>query len=254
MKFVLSLLCALAAPIALTAGAVAASADECEVPASLLSSENDLTHVAAAVKDQHRLDIVVLGTASSALAGPGAAAAAYPAQLETALKALLPGVEIKVITHIRPRTTTAEMAAGLEKILADEKPELVIWQAGTADAVQGVAAEDFGSSLDAGLNAIQAAGADAILVNMQYSPRIESMLEVSTYADVMHWAAQQHSVPLFDRLGIMRYWNDEGTFDLYAATKDYVMARNVHKCIGKALASQIINAAHLDSENAQTTH
>jgi hypothetical protein len=50
---------------------------------------------------------------------------------------------------------------------------------------------------------------------------------------------------LFDRLAIMRYWNEEGTFDLYAATKNYDMARRVHNCIGKALAFQIINAAHL---------
>ena len=43
----------------------------------------------------------------------------------------------------------------------------------------------------------------------------------------------------------MHYWNDVGTFDLYSATKKYDMARRVHECIGWALASQIINAAHL---------
>ena len=82
-------------------------------------------------------------------------------------------------------------------------------------------------------------------MNMQYSPRTESMLNVSTYADVMHWVAQEHGAPLFDRLAIMRYWNDQGTFDLYAATKKSDMARKVHDCIGRALASQIVNAAHL---------
>ena len=45
-------------------------------------------------------------------------------------------------------------------------------------------------------------------MNMQYSPRTESMLDVSTYADVMRWVAQEHGALLFDRLGIMRYWND----------------------------------------------
>jgi hypothetical protein len=54
-------------------------------------------------------------------------------------------------------------------------------------------------------------------------------------------------------LAIMHYWNDAGTFDLYTATKKYDMARRVHDCIGWALASQIINAAHLDSVRMQTT-
>jgi hypothetical protein len=90
------------------------------------------------------------------------------------------------------------------------------------------------------------------MMNMQYSPRTESMLGVTAYADVMRWVAEQRSVLLFDRLAIMRYWSEEGTFDLYAATKDYAMARRVHECIGRALASQIINGAHLDAENMQT--
>ena len=69
----------------------------------------------------------------------------------------------------------------------------------------------------------------------------------------VRWVAEQHSVLLFDRLAIMRYWSEEGTFDLYAATTGYAMARRVHECIGRALASQIINAAHLDAAKMQTT-
>jgi hypothetical protein len=90
-------------------------------------------------------------------------------------------------------------------------------------------------------------------MNMQYSPRTDSMLDVSTLADVMRIVAQQHNALLFDRLGIMRSWNDSGTFDLYTATKNYDMARRVHDCIGRALATQIISAAHLDAMRMQTT-
>ena len=145
------------------------------------------------------------------------------------------------------------MTDTLGKILADDKPSLVIWQAGTADALSGVEPEDFRSSLDEGVDTIQTAGADVILMNMQYSPRTESILDVSVYADVMRWVAQQRGALLFDRLAIMHNWNDDGTFDLYTATKNYDMARRVHDCIGWALASQIINAAHLDAVRMQTT-
>jgi len=141
----------------------------------------------------------------------------------------------------------------LDKILADDHPSLVIWQAGTADAINAVETEDFRASLEEGVEKIQGAGADVILVNMQYSPRTAAMLDVSAYADVMRHVAQQRNALLFDRLAIMQYWNDIGTFDLYAATKKYDMARRVHECIGRALASQIINAAHLDAVRMQTT-
>jgi hypothetical protein len=51
----------------------------------------------------------------------------------------------------------------------------------------------------------------------------------------------------------MHEWNDNGTFDLYTATKNYDMARSVHECIGWVLASQIIAASHLDAGKMQTT-
>ena len=183
----------------------------------------------------------MIGSGSSALSGPDGARSAYPARLEAVLKQRLPGTDIKVTAHVQSQETTAAMVAGLDKILADDKPTLVIWQAGTVDALDGVEPEDFRNSLDEGVEKIQAAGADVILMNMQYSPRTESMLDVSTYADVMRAVAEQHGALLFDRLAIMHYWNDAGTFDLYAATKKYDMARRVHDCIGRALASQIIS-------------
>jgi GDSL-like lipase/acylhydrolase family protein len=243
--------------IALLNGAAAAettpATPDCDVPESLLSTEIDLTRVANAIKDRHRLDISVVGSGSSALPGPDGARFAYPARLEAALRERLPGNEIKVTAHVQLRQTTADMASAMPAALAEDKPALVIWQAGTVDALRGIEPEDFSASLDAGIVAIGAANADAIVMNMQYSPRTESMLGVEAYAAVMRWVAQQRGVVLFDRLAIMRSWTDSGTFDLYAATKDYAMARRVHECIGRALASQIINAAHLDAEKMQMT-
>jgi hypothetical protein len=252
------LIIALVATIALNClpawGAVAEpQPDACDVPASVLESEIDLTRATNELRDQRRLGISVLGTGSSSLAGPDGAHFAYPARLEDALKQQLPGSEIKVTAHVQPKQTTANMLGSLDKILADDKPSLVVWQAGTADAINGVETEDFRASLDDGVEKIQAAGADVILMNMQYSPRTTAMLDVSAYADVMRRVAQQRNALLFDRLAIMQYWNDIGTFDLYAATKKYDMARRVHECIGRALASQIINAAHLDAVRMQTT-
>jgi hypothetical protein len=256
----MKLLNALVATIALSCLPVSAAVTEpqpqpeaCDVPASLLESEIDLTRVTNELKDKHRLDITVLGSGSSSLPGPDGTHFAYPARLEDALRQQLPGTEIRVTTHVQPKQTTANMLGTLDKILADDHPTLVIWQAGTADAINAVETEDFRSSLEEGVDKIQAAGADVILMNMQYSPRTATMLDVSAYADVMRHVAQQRNALLFDRLAIMQHWNDVGTFDLYAATKKYDMAREVHECIGRALASQIISAAHIDSVRMQTT-
>ena len=251
---VFATLAPLAACLAGLAGAAAAAPPEqCEVPASLLNADADLSHVLHSFKTAHRIAITVIGSGSSGLSGPDGARSAYPARLEDVLKQSLSGAEITVTAHVQSKETTATMVAAMDKILADDKPVLVIWQAGTVDALDGVEPDDFRDSLNEGVDKIQAFGADVILMNMQYSPRTESMFNVSTYADVMRAIAEQHGALLFDRLAVMHYWNEAGAFDLYAATKKYDMARRVHNCIGWALASQVVNAARFDATRIQTT-
>ena len=110
MTFVIAIL----ATIALVNGAAAATpAEDCAVPESLIPAESDLAHAAAEIKDHHRLDISVVGSASSVLTGPDGARFAYPAQLQQALKQRLPGNEIKVTVHIQSRQTTADMVGVL---------------------------------------------------------------------------------------------------------------------------------------------
>jgi hypothetical protein len=83
------------------------------------------------------------------------------------------------------------------------------------------------------------------LMNVQYSPRTETVVALGPYADIMRVVAQQHEVPLFDRLGIMRHWSDTGEFDLYVTGNDSVLAAKVHDCLGRGLATMIMDAAHL---------
>jgi hypothetical protein len=231
--------------VLVTQPAVAQQPDACDAPGYLLFGDSSLNRVTTAVKSDHRLVIAIIGTGSSALAGPDGASHAYPARLEAVLTRRLPGVAVKVSAHTKARQTAEEMTEELDKILVDEKPNLVVWQTGTVDAMRGVEPDGFGNALNDGVETIQTAGADVVLMNMQYSPRTETMLAVGAYAENMRWVAQQRDVPLFDRLGIMRHWSDTGTFDFYAATKAFAVAQKVHDCIGRALAAQIVDAAHL---------
>ena len=177
---------------------------------------------------------------------------AYPARLEAALKQRLPTVAVKVVTLVRSRQTAEDMARDMGKLLIDEKPDLVIWQTGTFDAIRRIDPDDFpGRARRRGRDAAKGRG-DVILMNMQYSPRTDIMVALGPYADSMRVVAQQHEVPLFDRLAIMRHWSDTGAFDLYAAGKDNVLAQRVHDCIGRGIAAMIIDAAHLKAVELKT--
>lgn len=224
----------------------------CAIPGYLTIVDSELSRVAAAVK-AGRLNIAVVGSGSSLIGGPDGRVLSYPARLERALIAKLPSVAIKTVSVAKSRVTAEGMVKDLERLLADEKPDLVVWQTGTVDAMRGVEVDDFGAVLESGIAAAQAGGADVILVNQQYSPRTESMIAVGPYADAMRVVAQQASVPLFDRLSIMRHWNDVGQFDFYATSKSNALAKTVHDCLGRALANLVIEAARIVPPRAESS-
>lgn len=233
--------------------ALAQTPDSCNVADGLLQPGFPLPHVAAAIANK-QLDIAVVGTASSVLAGPGAPGKAYPARFQADLKEKLPDVNIRVDTYAKPRQTAPDMQKEIERILANNKPALIIWQAGTADAIRGIDAEEFRSALDDGMSAVSNAGSDIILMNMQYSPRTETMIALSSYIEVMRFVALQHEVNLFDRFAVMKYWNEAGVFDLSVATKKTDLAERVHSCIGRLLAQFVLESAKLTPSNDKDTH
>jgi hypothetical protein len=215
----------------------------CEVPDYLLSSESALPKVADAVKNGHPLDILVIGSRSSTL--NTSEGMAYPGRLQAMLREKLPSVPVNVSVELQTKKTAEEVAAGMVKLMEGKKPTLVIWQTGTVDAVRSVDPDDFRSAVDEGVAALQNAGADVILMNLQYSPRTETMISAPPYLDDMRVVAQQHDVPLFDRFAIMLQWNDSGDFDLFSAVHGIELAKRVHDCLGRALSKFVIDAAHL---------
>jgi hypothetical protein len=229
--------------------AAAAYAEEtpqaCEVPTSLLASDSPLPKVTQAVKDAHSLNILVAGSRSSTI--PTAEATAYPARLQVYLKERLPSVTINVSVELQIKKTAAEVVPGFVKLLEDKRPTLVIWQTGTLDAMRSVDPDDFRTAVDEGVATLQKAGTDVILMNLQYSPRTESIISAPPYLDNLRVVAQQYDVPLFDRFAIMQQWNDSGDFDFFSASPGLDLVKRVHDCLGRALSKFVIDTAHLEA-------
>jgi len=234
---------ALAWTLGLATSAHADDTPSCEVPAYLLATESQLPKVADAVKNGRPLDILVVGSRSSTI--NTSEASAYPARLQVALKDRLPAVPVNLSVELQPKKSAEELASGFVKLVEEKKPILVIWQTGTVDAMRSIDPDDFRNAVNEGVDALQKAGADVILMNLQYSPRTETMISVPPYIDNMRVVAQERDIPLFDRFAIMHQWNEQGDFDLFNPTHGLELAKQVHDCLGRALSKFIVDAAHL---------
>jgi hypothetical protein len=241
----LILLCAgLVAPSARAGEAVPAAPPACELPPYLLTTDSQLHKVADTVKAGKPLEILVIGSRSTTI--PSSEDSSYPARMQAILKDKLPPSEaVHVSVEIQSKKTAEEAAGTFVKLMEAKAPTLVIWQTGTVDAIRSIDPDDFRGAVTEGVAALQNAGADVVLMNLQYSPRTETMISAPPYLDNMRVVAQEHDVPLFDRFAMMRQWNDQGQFDLFSPSRGPELAKQVHDCIGRALAQFVIDAAHL---------
>jgi hypothetical protein len=240
----MNLSAALAATIALGSVAHAAMEQRCEVPPSYLEPDAQLPRTSVAVKVEHKLDIVVLSGAPSQV-GTGDGPRSYPSFLEAALRERLPNTQIRVQVRTAPRRTTFEVVPALPQLLAETKPTLVIWQSGTVEAYRGIDADAYGRRLKAGVTTLLDGGADVMLVNMQYSPRTDALIDAASYTEAMRQVSDAKDVPFFNRYRIMREWMENGAFDLSAlhiGRKEY---EDIHRCLGELMAEFIIRAGTL---------
>ncbi len=104
--------------------------------------------------------------------------------------------------------TIVETIIRLEAALKANKPDLVIWQVGTNDAVQGAEEGRFAALLGRGIDAAQAAGVDLILLDPQYYPTIQNPTRYERFVRLVGAAAAREQVPLFSRYTLMKEWGE----------------------------------------------
>lgn len=232
---------ALALTALLALGAPARAEDRCAVPHELLEDDGDLPATAAALARKQPIKIVALGSAATAGAGASGVDAAFPARLRMHLAARLPGHAVSVVNKGVARRSAAEMSAHLDAEVLSERPTLVLWEAGTVDAVRGIEVDGFSRTLSDGVARLKAAGADVILIEPQYSPRTTTLMNLQPYLEAVHMVADGARVDLFRRFDIMRHWMDQGRFDMTLKPPPLTSEIDaVYDCIGRLIAQLII--------------
>jgi hypothetical protein len=136
------------------------------------------------------------------------------------------------------RQTAKAAAERLDRDVLPLKPTLVIWETGTMEAVRGTHVDEFRNTVQAGINELRAAGADVVLMNMQFSRDTDAIIDFEPYLAAMRDLADANDVPLFRRYDVMRHWAESGLLDLRVRNGDKrgQLAAKLYDCTGRAMA------------------
>jgi lysophospholipase L1-like esterase len=217
----------------------------CTAPAEFARLNYPLRHTAQRLASGEPLTIVAIGSSSTTGVGATSPAASYPGRLAVELKQLFPGREITVLNRGVNGEVTDQMMARFAVDVIAARPDLVLWQVGTNSVLRDQPLKPHSVLLREGIAELKAAGADVVLMNMQFAPQVIAKQEADGMEDQIALAAKQASVDLFDRFAIMRNWHDVQhlPFDAFLSPDKLHMNDWSYACVAKLLATAIGDAA-----------
>lgn len=204
-----------------------------------------LPRLAAKLKAREPSTILILGTGSSIDYGADTASKAYPARLLNEIRKLRAVAPMTIVNRsVRGETAFAALKR-MEEEVAAHKPDLVIWQTGSIDAVRQLGADEFGAVIDKGIAKLHKRDVDVLLITPQYMPKAIAVTNFQPYVVYMQQVAQSRKVLLFDRYEIMRAWADGGRVELDPAGKQAQtqLIDRVHGCVAALLAQMVVTAS-----------
>jgi lysophospholipase L1-like esterase len=217
----------------------------CLSPKGAPRSVGSLPHVAHKLAAGQPVVIIAFGSSSTAGYGTSSPEFTYPNRLAAQLHRKYPTADITVVNRGRGGEDAPEMMKRLQVEVIDMKPDLVIWQVGTNAVLRNLDPDETAQQVQDGIGRIQAAGADLVLVDPQYSPRVtEHQENASRMVKLLGKVAQLRHVGVFPRFEVMRQWHENQALPI----DSFVIADGLHMndwgyaCFAQLLGDDIIRS------------
>jgi acyl-CoA thioesterase I len=251
-QIILAALLALASPLSVFAGTLK---PPCDTPPDLIRLANPLTRVAQKLAAGGSIIVVAIGSSSTAGTGASAPTANYPSQLAIELKRLFPTHSITVLNRGVGGEEVDDMLKRFDTAVIAAKPSLVLWQFGTNSVIRDQKFADESAAIRNGINKIRATGADVVLIDPQFVPKVIEKAEAEQTVESIAATAKMQSVDLFRRFALMKHWHesDHMAFKSFASPDDLHMNDWSYACMAKGLGQAIADAAQRPVVSATAT-
>ena len=217
----------------------------CLAPKGVAKSMGSLPHVAARLASGEPVVIVAFGSSSTNSYGATSPDFAYPNRLAAQLHRKYPTADITVVIRGKGGEDAPEMMKRLQTEVIDAKPDMVIWQVGTNAVLRNLDPAETAKLVEEGVARIQAAGADVVLVDPQYSPRVNEHAEgASKMVKLLGKVAALRHIGVFPRFEVMREWHETQAIPI----DNFVTADGLHMndwgyaCFAQLLGDDIIRS------------
>ena len=217
----------------------------CLPPKGGVNPVGSLPHVAGKLASGEPVEIIAFGSSSTTSWGVTSPEFAYPNRLAAQLRRQYPTADIHVIVRGKGGEDAPEMMKRLQAQVIDMKPDLVIWQVGTNAVLRNLDPAETARLVEDGVGRIQAVGADVVLVDPQYSPRVTEHAEgASKMVSLLGKVAEVRHIGIFPRFEVMRDWHERQAIpiDTFVIPDGLHMNDWGYACFAQLLGDDIIKS------------
>ncbi len=211
-----------------------------------------LRALSRAVRGERPVRVLAIGSSSTVGVGASSPSATYIAKLETGLEGALKGLDFDVIG----RGMSGEVAQGaadrMKQEIADTRPDLLVWQVGTNDALRHVSIDSFKNCLRTTLAWLREHRIDVVLIDPQYGEALVKDQHYETVVAAIADVAREARVLLVDRFEAMRELHRMRGDQFYLTNDNLHLNDTGHRCMAEQLARSIVGGLlAADAETAQ---
>jgi lysophospholipase L1-like esterase len=229
-----------------------AGSDLCAAPLTVTALADPLPHTALRLAQAKSLTIVALGSSSTYGTGASKPEYSYPSRLAALLHARYPNTEIRVINRGVGGELIGETTRRIASEVIGDKPDLVIWQVGTNDVLQDADPEAVMISVRAGIAQLHQAGADVLLMDLQYAPAVLTHPQYRAMERALWATAKAAGVAMFQRFALMRDWTEHRNMKMSAmvAADHLHMTDASYDCLARQLSNSILRDTRVAADIA----
>ena len=210
-----------------------------------------LRGLSRAVRSQATVKVLAIGSSSTAGVGASRPSATYVARLETGLEGAVKGLDFDVVGRGLSGEVAEGQSARMKQTVDEVRPDLVVWQVGTNDAIRHVDLESFKACLRRTLAWLRENRIDVVLVDPQYGDKLTRDVYYEEVVVAIAQVARETRVLLVDRFHSMRELAREHGDRFYLTADDLHLNDTGHRCMAEQLARAIIGGVLMAEAEAQ---
>ncbi len=223
---------------------VAGISRECQTPGIRVSGDLPLPQVTKALQSRKIIRILAIG-GSRAGGGRASVDGGYQALIEAALERTIPGVDVQMIDRGVSGELAEQASERIKTEVALVRPDLVLWQVGTHDALMHVPVDQIKSTVGTAIDWLKTHEIDVVLVGLHYVRRLARETHYQSVRLALRTVAEEKQILWIRRYDAMQLIDQARRTAAGSSPNEFTQTEHGYECLSEYIVRALVSGAFL---------